>query len=252
MGKVLKPLAIVGAIGLAFLPGAQGVLAGVLSGVGIGGGVTAFGYAAAGAIASVVGTIGATFALGTAAKALGLGPKQPRISPATASLPPMLRERLERPTIDGMVPGSFRRMVRRQGMMPIRPWWHYQRWQVNESTGDCLVPHCRAGSSYTLTDRAAEIRPDDLVSLHVKRRHGGNRLCKRFVTADDTHFEFETTNPTVETFRIRRDHVASLYRVRAHLRDKNDWQRRVREIEADPRTHNERLGIVLYSARLLG
>jgi hypothetical protein len=83
LGKVLKIGAIVGAVALAFVPGAQGILAGILSGVGVGGGVTAFGFAAASAVATAVGSLGATFAFGMAAKALGLGPKQPKINAAT-------------------------------------------------------------------------------------------------------------------------------------------------------------------------
>jgi hypothetical protein len=157
---------------------------------------------------------------------------------------------LSRPALGGVTIGTAARGTR-QGMLAIRPWHHRRRWQIEKNSGDCMFPHCPIGTAYTLVDREAEIRPDDLVTFMVKRRHGGGRtgLTKRFVTATDTHFEFESTNPTVETYRIRREHVAWLYRNRAHLRDVPDWQRRAREIAAG--AHNERLGICVYSERLV-
>ena len=89
MGKVLKIGLVVAAVAINFIPGVgqavSGALGALLSGTAIGGGVTAFGFAAAGTIVGAISSVGLALGLGLAAKGLGLGPKTPKINNSTAS-----------------------------------------------------------------------------------------------------------------------------------------------------------------------
>jgi hypothetical protein len=81
VGKVLKVVAAVAAIAVAFVPGVGPALSGLI--VGIGGGT----FAALGVASTIVGVVsalGVTAALGYAAKAVGLGPKGNRANSASS------------------------------------------------------------------------------------------------------------------------------------------------------------------------
>lgn len=248
MGKVVKAVAVVGLIAINVIPGAGQIVSGSLvalfSGTAIGAGGTFAALGAAAAVSSALGTLGVVAALGVIGKAVGLGPKGNKVNRASESLPSR--------TMPGLSGGMFSRGgERRARMQPIRPWYHLRRWQVNEISGDCLVPHCpdsREVRHYMLVDRRAEIRPDDIVTFRTK---SGDSLSKRFVTATDDSIVFETTNPHVERHQLRKSEIICAYRERAHLRDFDDADRRIDEIKANPNAHNERLGICVFSEALL-
>ncbi|WP_414901296.1 S24 family peptidase [Sphingomonas flavalba] len=241
MGKIVKGVAAIGLISLNFIPAIGQAINLAVAPALFGAGMAATtAVAAASAITTAIGALGVAAGLGLGAKTLGLGPKNPRVSPASQSLAPRMMV-----GNGGVVQrGNDRRSMTapfNAGMSPKRAWWHQGRWALTRCVGDCMEPHVLDGR-LCLIDRAATIRPDDLVIFKVARRAGGAQLGKRFRRIEGDRIVFETTNPTVELYSIALSDVQWCYRVRRYLDNADGFAGAVKSIDR----HNERLGICVY------
>lgn len=205
MGKVIKVAATVVGIGaLAVVTAGVGLSA--VAGLSLVGSLSGIGFFAS--------TLGVSSAFLVSAAAGGLatlaGSRHPKtsVNPASQSTPPRL-------LAGGIVQRANLHSARhRSSTLPIKARSHRRRFELVRAEGDCMEPYSKEGA-LMLVDRAAEIRPDDLV---VFTTASGEVLSKRFVTATGDRLEFESTNPQVERFSIARADLASCYRVRSYAK----------------------------------
>lgn len=134
-------------------------------------------------------------------------------------------------------------------MQPIRKRWHLHRWQVRPVGGDCMRPTVPEGV-WALIDRAATIRPGDLVVFALKREHndGGKVMGKRFTGLEDGAMCFEVEHPQREAYALPIETLEFAYRVRRYLASPGQRHRAVWEIMRNETLHNEHLGRVRFPA----